>query len=100
MTDKSISPLRQRLIKDMEVRDFNAGTQRGYIRAVKDFTAFFGRSPDQADKEDLRRYQHHMRTSGASATTMNNSVSALRFFFGRAKPRATRPWTGATPRSG
>ena len=84
MTDKeqSISPLRQRMIEDMEVRGFIACTQRGYIRAVRDFTAFFGRSPDQAGAEDLRRYQHHMRTSGASATTMNFAVSALRFFFG------------------
>jgi site-specific recombinase XerD len=82
MTDEAISPLCRRMIEDMEVRGFIACTQRGYIRAVRDFTVFFGRSPDQADKEDLRRYQHHMRTSGASATTMNNSVSALRFYFG------------------
>jgi site-specific recombinase XerD len=70
------------MIEDMEVRGFIACTQRGYIRAVRDFTVFFGRSPDQAKAEDLRRYQHHMRTSGASATTMNFAVSALRFFFG------------------
>ena len=44
--------------------------------------AFLGRSPDQADQEDLRRFQHHMRMQGASATTMNSAVSALRFFFG------------------
>ncbi len=82
MTDKAISPLRQRMIEDMEVRGFIACTQRGYIRAVRDFTVFFGRSPDQASAEDLRRYQHHMRTNGASAITMNFAVSALRFFFG------------------
>ncbi|MCP5114771.1 MAG: tyrosine-type recombinase/integrase [bacterium] len=82
MTDKAISPLRLRMTEDMEVRGFIACTQRGYLRAVRDFTIFFGRSPDQAKAEDLRRYQHHMRTSGASATTMNFAVSALRFFFG------------------
>ena len=82
MTDKSISPLRQRMIEDMEVRGFNVGTQQGYIRAVRNFTVFLGRSPDQAGIEDLRRFQHHMRTQGASATTMNTAVSALRFFFG------------------
>jgi len=80
--DKAISPLRRRMTQDMEVRGFIACTQRGYIRAVRDFTVFFGRSPDQASAEDLRRYQHHMRTQGASATTMNFAVSALRFFFG------------------
>ncbi len=49
---------------------------------VRDFTAFVGRPPDQADVENLRRYQHHMRTSATTATTMNAAVSALRFFFG------------------
>ena len=82
MTDQSISPLRLRMIEDMRVRGFTACTQRGYIAAVRNFTAFLGRSPDQATAEDLRRYQVHMRSEGASATTMNAAVSALRFFFG------------------
>ncbi len=75
------SPLRQRMVEDMEVRGFTACTQRGYIAAVKNFTAFFGRSPDQAGAEDLRRFQLHMRSEGVSATSMNAAVSALRFFF-------------------
>ena len=82
MTDKPISPLRQRMIEDMTVRGFTPDTQRGYLTAVANFTAFFGRSPDQAGVEDLRRFQFHMRSEGASATTMNAAVSALRFFFG------------------
>ena len=82
MTDRTISPLRRRMTEDMTVRGFTASTQRGYIRAVGDFTAFFGRSPDSAGAEDLRRYQLHMRSNGASATTMNAAVSALRFLFG------------------
>ncbi len=82
MTDETISPLRLRMTEDMTIRGFTARTQRGYIAAVGHFTAFFGHSPDQACSEDLRRYQHHMRMSGASATTMNHAVSALRFFFG------------------
>ena len=82
MTDKAISPLRRRMTEDMEVRGFTACTQRGYLAAVRNFTAFLGRSPDRADKEDLRRFQHHMRTQGASAANMNLAVSALRFFFG------------------
>ncbi len=82
MTDKAISPLRRRMTEDMTVRGFTASTQRGYIRAVKDFTVFLGRSPAQASSEDLRRYQLHMRSDGASATSMNAAVSALRFFFG------------------
>ncbi len=81
MTDKRISPLRQRMIEDMTVRGFTPSTQGGYLAAVGNFTAFFGRSPDRAEAEDLRRYQLHMRSNGASAATMNAAVSALRFFF-------------------
>ena len=82
MTNLPISPLRQRMIDDMTVRGFTPSTQRGYLVAVKNFTVFLGRSPDQADTEDLRCYQLQMRTLGASATSMNAAVSALRFFFG------------------
>ncbi len=95
MTDEPISPLRRcitflrppkrasrRRVEDMTVRGFTASTQRGYIRAVVGFTAFLGRSPDQPGAKDLRRYQLHMRSAGASATTMNAAVSALRFLFG------------------
>ena len=81
MTEERISPSRRRMIEDMTVRGFAPATQQGYIRAVKDFTAFLGRPPDQAGVEDLRRYQLHMRSEGASPTTMNAAVSALRFFF-------------------
>jgi site-specific recombinase XerD len=70
------------MIEDMTVRGFTACTQRGYIAAVKNFTVFVGRSPEQATAEELRRFQLHMRSEGASATTMNAAVSALRFLFG------------------
>ncbi|MEE8286562.1 MAG: site-specific integrase [Gammaproteobacteria bacterium] len=79
---QAISPLRRRMIDDMTIRGFTAGTQRGYLCAVRDFAVFLGCSPDQGDAEDLRRYQLHMRSAGVSASRMNNAVSALRFFFG------------------
>ena len=66
MTDTSISPLRQRMIEDMTVRGFTRATQRSYITIVREFSLFLGRSPDQANAEDLRRYQLHMRSSGVS----------------------------------
>ena len=82
MTKRSISPLRRRMIEDMTVRGFTASTQRGYLSAITAFGVFLGRSPDRADREDLRRYQLNMRSNGVSATSMNAAVSALRFFFG------------------
>ena len=95
MTDTSISPLRRRMTEDMTVRGFAIKTQTGYLRTVRDFAAFLGRSPDQADGEELRRYQLHMRSNGASATSMNAAVSALRFFFGVTVGRGDAH--GATP---
>jgi site-specific recombinase XerD len=90
MTDKAISPLRRRLIEDMTVRGFTPATQRGYLHRVADFTAFLARPPDKAGAEDLRRYQLHMRSVGATATTMNAAVSALRFLFGITPGREAR----------
>src|SRR5271154_6947474 len=81
MTDKAISPLRQRMIEDMTIRKFAPKTQHDYVQRVKHFTAFLRRSPDTASFEDVRRYQLHLATSGAGVPTLNQSVSTLRFFF-------------------
>ena len=81
MSSKPISPLRRRMIEDMTVRGFGEKTQSDYIRHVKNFTMFLGRSPDTATGEDLRAYQLHQRETGVQAPTMNSTVAALRFFF-------------------
>jgi len=51
-----MTPLRQRMIEDMSIRQFGPKTQQDYVRVVADFARFLGRSPDQAEPEDLRRY--------------------------------------------
>src|SRR5215471_5037414 len=81
MSEKPISPLRQRMIVDMTVRNFVEKTRNDYIRQVKTFTAFLGRSPDQAIPEDLRQFQLHQTRAGVRPPSINGSVSALRFFF-------------------
>jgi site-specific recombinase XerD len=81
MSEKPISPLRQRMIEDMMVRNFVETTRNDYIRQVKNFTAFLGRSPDTATAEDLRRFQLHQTRTGVRPASINGSVSALRFFF-------------------
>jgi site-specific recombinase XerD len=81
MSPEAISPLRQRMIDDMTIRQFGERTRRDYIRQVRAFTAFLGRSPDQAEPEDLRRYQLHLASCGASYARMNLASTALRFFF-------------------
>jgi integrase/recombinase XerD len=81
MTDKAMSPFRRRMIEDMTVRKLVPKTQQGYIRAVKDFAAFLGRSPDTASFEDVRRFQLHQAANGAHIPILNHTVAALRFFF-------------------
>ncbi len=81
MTDKAISPLRQRMIEDMTIRKLAPKTQHDYVQRVKNFAAFLGRSPDTASFEDVRRYQLHLASSGVGVSTLNQAVSTLRFFF-------------------
>jgi integrase/recombinase XerD len=81
MTDKAISPLRQRMIEDMTIRKLAPKTRHDYVQRVKNFAAFVGRSPDPATFEDVRRYQLHLASSGVGVSTLNQAVSTLRFFF-------------------
>ncbi|HEX8414739.1 MAG TPA: transposase zinc-binding domain-containing protein, partial [Sphingomicrobium sp.] len=77
----AVSPLRQRLIDEMEIRRFGRETQRNYIRDVGRFATFLGRSPDTATVEEVRRFQVEQCDLGVPVPTMNAIVSALRFFF-------------------
>src|SRR5262245_3506353 len=81
MTDEAMSPLRRRMIEDMTIRKLAPKTQQGYIRTIKTFAAFLGRSPDTASPEEMRRFQLHLAENGAQAPILNHTVSALRFFF-------------------
>jgi site-specific recombinase XerD len=69
------------MIEDMIVRGFTEKTRNDYIRNVRAFAAFIGRSPDTATAEDLRRFQLHQRQNGMQPPSINTAVSALRFFF-------------------
>jgi integrase/recombinase XerD len=79
--ERPVSALRQRMLEDMAMRGLRSDTQHDYIRLVRSFAAFLGRSPDTATAEDIRRFQVHQRESGVQPPTINCSVSALRFFF-------------------
>ena len=79
MTTKAITPLRQRMIEDMNARKLCAGTQRGHIRSCKRFAAFLKRSPDTATLEDIRRFQLHLADAGVSICTRNCIMTGLRF---------------------
>ena len=78
----SISPLRQRMMDDMRMRRLAPTTQANYLRVVRQFAAFLGRSPDTATVEDLRRYQLHLVDHGVSPVSLNAAITGLKFFFG------------------
>ena len=77
----NVSPLRQRMIEDMRMRKMGGKTQIAYIRAVRRLAAFLKRSPDTATADELRRFQLHMVDTGTSPTTINGTLSGLKFFF-------------------
>jgi len=78
----TMSPLRRRMIEDMTVRNLSPATQRSYIHAVAKFSRFFGRSPDRLGLEDVRAFQVHLVSNGISWPALNQTVCALRFFYG------------------
>src|SRR4051812_38103739 len=92
-----ISPLRARMIEDMTVRGFKDDTRRDYVRHVRAFAAFIGRSPDTATGEELRLFQLHQTQSGMQPPSINGTVSALRFFFTVTLDR--RIWRAGSPSS-
>ena len=79
-TDK-ISPLRQRMIDDMQMRQFAPATQRNYLRAIREFAAYLKHSPARASAEELRQYMLHLTHTGISAASYNACIPALKFFF-------------------
>jgi site-specific recombinase XerD len=81
MSTDAVSPLRQRMIEDMNARKLCAGTQRGHISSCKRFAAFVKRSPDTATLEDIRRFQLHLAEIGVSICNRNRIMTGLRFLF-------------------
>jgi integrase/recombinase XerD len=77
-----MSPLRRRMIEDMTIRNLSPATQRSYIHAVSKFSRYFGRSPGRLGLEDVRAFQVHLVSMGVSWPALNQTVCALRFFYG------------------
>ena len=79
MSTVAVSPLRQRMIEDMNARKLCAETQRGHIHSCRRFAAFLKQSPDTATAEDIRRFQLHLSETGVSICNRNRIMTGLRF---------------------
>ena len=77
-----VSPLRRRMIEDMTVRNLSPATQRSYLHAVAKFSRYFSRSPDRLDIEDVRAFQVFLVSQKITWPALNQTVCALRFFYG------------------
>jgi len=51
-----MTPLRQRMVEDMQLRGLSEKTQDAYVRAVRQLAEHYGRSPDRISEEELRQY--------------------------------------------
>jgi site-specific recombinase XerD len=74
---------RRLMERDMEIRGFSPNTQQCYLGRVKDFVGYYMRPPDQLTIEEINGYQLHLtRDRKVSWGVFNQSVAALRFFYG------------------
>ena len=77
-----MTPLRQRMLEDMGIRNFAENTQLSYLQQVLAYARFFNRSPEQLGPEQVRTYQLHLReTRKLAPSSISIAVSALRFLY-------------------
>jgi site-specific recombinase XerD len=77
-----MSPLRRRMIEDMQIRNLTPNTQRVYVEQIVRFTAHFRKSPDRLGPAEIRAYLLHLATNRRlAASSIIVTVSALRFFY-------------------
>jgi integrase/recombinase XerD len=73
---KQVSPLRQRMIDDMAMRNMSPATQGAYVRAVRNLSRFLRRSPDELTFDDVREYQLHLHLISRRCMTGSIFISS------------------------
>ena len=76
-----MTPLRQRMLEDMQIRNFTARTQETYISQVSRFAKHFKKSPELLGPEEIREYQLYLIGQKVSWSVFNQLVCALRFLY-------------------
>jgi integrase/recombinase XerD len=85
-----MTPLRRRMIEDMQVRNLAPHTQRSYLQQISQFVRHFGKSPELLGPDDIRTYQIHLsQDRQLSASSMLVAVAAIRFLY---KVTLKREW--------
>ena len=81
MRTDAVTPLRQRMIEDMNARKLGAHSQRSHVSSCRRFAAFLKRSPDTATPDDVRRFQLHLAETGLSICNRNRIMTGVKFLF-------------------
>jgi integrase/recombinase XerD len=85
-----MTPLRQRMTEDMQVRNLALNTQTSYVQQVSLFARYFNKSPEQLGPEDIRTYQVYLTNEKKLAPgSVLIAVAALRFLY---KTSLKRDW--------
>ena len=88
-----MTPLRQRMIEDMRMRNFSTETQRSYIHYIAEYAEYFKTSPDQLGPEAIREYRLHLlEDRKLSPESVNCFISAARFLY---QTTLELPWSDA-----
>jgi len=94
-----MTPLRQKLIDEVQLRGFSIHTQDSYLRSVTGLARFYHRSPDQIADDEIKAYLLHLlRIKKLAISSIIVAVSALRFFYGHVLHRPTKAIEEALPR--
>ena len=80
-TPTAISPLRQRMIEDMNARKLGPASQRSHIYSCRLFAAYLKRSPDTATPDEVRLFQLSLIETGHSICNRNRIMTGLKFLF-------------------
>ena len=77
-----MTPLRQRMIEDMQLRGFTPATQKVYVKAVIKLSEYYNRSPDQISEEEIRVYFLYLKNEKKlSRSTRKVALQGIKFLY-------------------
>lgn len=87
----AISHLLRRMIDEMTIRNLSPATLRSYMQAAAKLSRYLGRAPDTISLDEVRDFPVHLVAQGVPWGALNQTVCALRFFYGVMLGEATVP---------
>ena len=77
-----MTPLRKRMIRELELRRKAPTTVSSYVKAVEELARYYRRSPDRISTEEIRNYMHFLIVEKKlSYSSCNHKIVAINFFF-------------------